>query len=382
MTMRRWLGIAVLALAVAGGCGDDGSSPSASESRPSAASERVRVGAVLSLTGAAAPYAASQQRGLDLAVADVAAAGGPTLDVVVMDDESDPDAGVAAFEDLIDDDAVLAIIGPTLTNTAIATDPVAQEAGVPVLAISNTVGDITAIGDHIFRASLTEAQVIPEVVARARSEYALTDVAVLRGEGDTFTMESYQVFADALAANGIDVLATETFQLGDRQFGPQLDRILPLAPDALVVSALAGEGAAILTEARAAGFTGPVLGGNGFNAPTVIETAGPAAEGLVVGAAWNRYSTDPTSRAFVESYEATYGAPPDQFAAQAYAGVQIVADAVSAAGEESRAAVRNALSEVRDLATPLGSFSFTAGREAAAPAAVTVVRDGEFRSLD
>ena len=46
------------------------------------------------------------------------------------------------------------------------------------------------------------------------------------------------------------------------------------------VSALAGEGAAILTEARAAGFTGPVLGGNGFNAPTVIETAGPAAEDL------------------------------------------------------------------------------------------------------
>jgi branched-chain amino acid transport system substrate-binding protein len=382
MTMRRWLGIAVLALAVAGGCGDDGSSPSASESRPSAASERVRVGAVLSLTGAAAPYAASQQRGLDLAVADVAAAGGPTLDVVVMDDESDPDAGVAAFEDLIDDDAVLAIIGPTLTNTAIATDPVAQEAGVPVLAISNTVGDITAIGDHIFRASLTEAQVIPEVVARARSEYALTDVAVLRGEGDTFTMESYQVFADALAANGIDVLATETFQLGDRQFGPQLERILPLAPDALVVSALAGEGAAILTEARAAGFTGPVLGGNGFNAPTVIETAGPAAEGLVVGAAWNRYSNDPTSRAFVESYEATYGALPDQFAAQAYAGVQIVAAAVSAAGDESRAAVRDALSEVRDLATPLGSFSFTAGREADAPAAVTVVRDGEFRPQD
>jgi branched-chain amino acid transport system substrate-binding protein len=382
MTMRRWLGIGVLALAVAGGCGDDGSSPSVSGSGPSAASEPVRVGAVLSLTGAAAPYAASQQRGLDLAVADVAAAGGPALDVVVMDDESDPDAGVAAFEGLIDDEAVLAIIGPTLTNTAIATDPVAQEAGVPVLAISNTVGDITAIGDHIFRASLTEAQVIPEVVARARSEYALADVAVLRGEGDTFTMESYEVFADALAANGIDVLATETFQLGDRQFGAQLDRILPLAPDALVVSALAGEGAAILTEARAAGFTGPVLGGNGFNAPTVIETAGPAAEGLVVGAAWNRYSNDPTSRAFVESYEATYGALPDQFAAQAYAGVQIVAAAVSAAGDESRAAVRDALSEVRDLATPLGSFSFTAGREADAPAAVTVVRDGEFRPLD
>jgi branched-chain amino acid transport system substrate-binding protein len=317
-----------------------------------------------------------------LAVADVAAAGGPALDVVIMNDESDPDTGVAAFEGLIDDDAVLAIIGPTLTNTATATDPLAQEAGVPVLAISNTVGDITAIGDYIFRASLTEAQVIPEVVGRARSEYDLADAAVLRGEGDTFTMESYEVFADALAANGIDVLATETFLLGDRRFGPQLDRILPLAPDALVVSALAGEGAAILTEARAAGFTGPVLGGNGFNAPAVIETAGPAAEGLVVGAAWNRYSTDPTSRAFVESYEATYGAPPDQFAAQAYAGVQILAEAVTAGDAESRAAVRDALSEVRDLPTPLGPFSFTAARDADAPAAVTVVRDGEFRPLD
>jgi branched-chain amino acid transport system substrate-binding protein len=380
--MRRWLGIGAVALAIAGGCGDDGSSPSPSGSGATTASERVRIGAVLSLTGAAAPYAASQQRGLELAVAEVVAAGGPALDVVVIDDESDPDAGVRAFEDLVDDDAVLAIIGPTLTNTATATDPLAQEAGVPVVAISNTVGDITAIGDHIFRASLTEAQVIPEVVARARSEYALGDVAVLRGEGDTFTMESYEVFAAALAANAIDVVATETFLLGDREFAAQLDRILPLSPDALVVSALAGEGAAILTEARAAGFTGPILGGNGFNAPAVIETAGAAAEGLVVGAAWNRYSTDPTSRAFVESYEATHGAPPDQFAAQAYAGVQILAAALSAADEPTRAALRDALTEVRDLATPLGPFSFTATREADAPAAITVVRDGEFRPLD
>ncbi|HEX5465984.1 MAG TPA: ABC transporter substrate-binding protein [Candidatus Limnocylindrales bacterium] len=354
---------------------------SASSSSGGGAAVEAKIGAVLSLTKAAAVYGKTQQNGLELAVKDVNAKGAVKIDLQIEDDASDPATGITAFQKLINQDQVAAIIGPTLSNTATSTDPIAQKAGVPVLGISNTASGITDIGDFIFRDSLTEAQVIPQTISTAKAKYSLTKVAVLYGQDDAFTKSGYDVFSQALKDGGVTVTDTETFSKGDKNFNAQLTKAIGTAPDALVVSALADEGTLILQQARQAGFTGPIIGGNGFNSPAVITNGGQAAEGLVVGAAWNQASDIPANKTFISEYTAAYGSPPDQFAAQAYAGVEILAAAIEAAGSADRTAIRDALGTVKDLDTPLGSFSFTSSRDAQAPAAVQVVQNGTFAVL-
>src|SRR5690606_35796540 len=104
-----------------------------------------------------------------------------------------------------------AIIGPTLSNGAFQAQPIAQEAGVPVVAISNTADGITAQGDYVFRVSLTEAQVIPQTVEVAKAEYGLEKVVVMYSNDDAFTESGYEVFSSALEDQGVEVLDTLTF---------------------------------------------------------------------------------------------------------------------------------------------------------------------------
>jgi branched-chain amino acid transport system substrate-binding protein len=261
------------------------------------------------------------------------------------------------------------------------TDRIAQQAGVPVLAISNTAKGITEIGDFIFRDSLTEAVVIPNTIRTAKEKLNIAKVAVFYGNDDAFTKGGYDAFKKALADAGIQVLSEQTFAKGDRDFSPQLTQIKGLNPDAIIVSALVEEASGIVIQARQLGIptTIPIIGGNGFNSPALIKNAGPAAEGVMNGAAWNSASPLPMNQKFVETFTAKYGTPPDQFAAQAYAGVFIAHKAVTDAGAAmERKAIRDALAKIKDFDTVLGKFSFTEGRDADHTPVVQVVKGGKF----
>ncbi len=112
----------------------------------------VRIGAALSLTGTAKMFGSAQRSGIKLAQDEINAShilGSTRLEVIVEDDASDREQASAAFQKFIENSHVLAIMGPTLSDTALTVDPLAQQAGVPVLAISNAAGGITQIGNFI-----------------------------------------------------------------------------------------------------------------------------------------------------------------------------------------------------------------------------------------
>ena len=92
----------------------------------------------------------------------------------------------------------------------------------------------------------------------------------------------------------------------------------------------------------------PIIGGNGFNNPRLMADAGEAAEGVVVGAAWNSSSDNPENVAFLEDFAAKFDTQPDQFAAQAYAGLLLVDHAVRANCSADRESIKEALGELED----------------------------------
>ncbi len=341
----------------------------------------VPIGAVLSLTGAAASYGESQQRGLELAAVQLAEKGGVTYDLRIEDDQTDPRQGITLFDQFVSDGVSL-IIGPTLSNAAVQADPIAQEAGVPVLGISNTAAGVTEIGDYVFRNSLTEQAVIPQTIATATEEFGLQDVVVMYSNDDAFTESGYEAFTAALEEQGVTVSETITFSKADTDFRALLTQAQQSDPDALVVSALIEAAIPLVTQARELGIDVPIIGGNGFNNPRLMADAGQAAEGVVVGAAWNSASDNPENQAFLEAYEAEYSAQPDQFAAQAYAGLMLVDQAVRASCAADRESIKAALGELENVPTVLGEFSIDENRDAVHPAVVQVVRDGTFAVLE
>jgi branched-chain amino acid transport system substrate-binding protein len=149
------------------------------------------------------------------------------------------------------------------------------------------------------------------------------------------------------------------------------------------VSALAAEAVQIINQARAQGYTGPIIGGNGFNSPAVLNQAGENAEGLIVGGAWNYSNPNPSESSiqFVEAFEAANENSPDQFAAQAYTGAWLLATAIRCADSTDHAAVNDALGAITDMETPLGTFSFDENGEPVHDPIAQIVVEGAFVPL-
>ncbi|MFA5400730.1 MAG: ABC transporter substrate-binding protein [Dehalococcoidia bacterium] len=373
---RTTIALIVIILAVA--CSTPQQQPAA-QTQP----EQVEIGALLGLSGdIAASYGQAQKNGVELAVNEVNDSNylgsGKQLKLVIADAGADADTAYSAITGLIETDNVSAIIGPTLSSQAFKADPVAQKHGIPVIAVSNTVPGITEMGDFIFRCSLPESTVIGGTIKAAASQLRVVKVAYLWGKDDDYTIAGYKAFKDAVVKNGLKVLADETFSRGDTDFKPQLERIIAKGPDAILVSALAKEAAAIIIQARTLGYTGIIIGGNGFNSTDVIKQAGSYAEGVMAGTAWNIASINTRNLEFIAAYQKDYGIKPDQFAAQAYTGTWLLANAIRTAGSSDPQTIRDALAGISNFTTPMGSFSFTQEREPVHPAVVQIVKNGRF----
>ena len=133
-----------------------------------------------------------------------------------------------------------------------------------------------------------------------------------------------------------------------------------------------------MDQARKMGIDVPFVGGNGFNSPQVIDIAGKASDGLIVATPWFGEKDDPKVKDFVQKYETAYGKKPDQFAAQAYDALYIMAEALKNAGEADRDKLRDALAKIKDFHGILGNFSFDKDGDVVMEPTVLIIKDGKF----
>ena len=354
----------------------------------------IKIGAAEALSGGAAQYGISIRNAQQLAVEQINAAGGINGDklvLVVEDEQGKKEEAINVFKKLIFQDRVLMIFGPTLSNSAQAAFPIAQAAKIPAFGTSTTADGITSIGDFTFRNAVTEADVLPETLKAAIKAGNVKKVAVMYGNDDVFTKSGYDNFKKALADQNIPVTMTETFAKGDVDFKAQLTKIKASNPDAIVLSALLAEGAPIMVQARQIGLNIPVIGGNGMNSVKVFDLAKGASDGLWVGSPWSSENKTAENTKFIESYTQKYKTAPDQFAAQAYDGIQIAATALKGIKltgkiEADRKALRDALANVKHTGAT-GPFAFRrvndkagkpAGYDADQKPLISVTRDGRY----
>ncbi len=361
---------------------------------PTINAAEIKIGVAAALTGNAAQYGVPIRKGFELAVREInssGSVGGSGLELVIEDEQGKKEEAINSFRKLIFQDKVLMLFGPTLSNSAQASDPVAQGAKTVVFGTSNTADGITSIGDYVFRNSVTERDILPVTLKIAAQRTGLKKVAVLYGNDDIFTKSGYDNFKKALQDLKIPVTATETFAKGDVGFKPQLTNIKASNPDAIVLSALVAEGAPIMVQARQLGIQLPFIGGNGMNSPRIFELAKNSSDNLWVGSPWSLESPTPENKRFIASYQKAYQEMPDQFAAQAYDAMYIAAQAlkkIKLTGklEADRKALRDALPPTQWTGAT-GPFKFRqvsgrdgkpAGYDAAQTAIVMITKGNRY----
>lgn len=345
----------------------------------------INVGAAHALSGPFAANGQSIRNGIDLAVQEINSSvflGGGVLQVIWEDTAGNKEQAAAAFNKLINEDQVVAILGPTLSRSAFTAIPLAQGAGVPVIGSSNTASGISNLGDFVFHTNLPESAIASNTIQRANELIGLQRVVIVYDNSDAFTQSSKNAFEQALADQDIEVVAAIGFAGGNTDFSSQLAEIASLNPDAIILNALAEEAANIIIQARQLAEGSPnevrFIGGNSFASPAFLALGGEAANGVISGTAWNVNNISGSNRQFVTDYQAAYGSLPDQLAAQSYTAVWALATALRNADSTDRVAVRDALDDMERIESPLGLFTFDDNRGPSHLPVVQVADDGAF----
>ena len=113
-----------------------------------------------------------------------------------------------------------------------------------------------------------------------------------------------------------------------------------------------------------------------------VAAAGDAAEGAITFTSWISSADTPGNQAFVQNYQAKYGAEPNPWAAQSYAALYILAEAIANAQSADAIAIRDALANIKDFDTVLGQFSFNTIGDAVYDLMVLIVQNGNFEVFE
>ncbi|MGB4571477.1 MAG: ABC transporter substrate-binding protein [Rectinemataceae bacterium] len=339
----------------------------------------IKIGAVSPLTGEAATFGLSTKNGMELAVEEWNAAGGllgKQIKLIVEDDKGDPAEGAAVFSKLIEQDKVVAIVGGITSRVALAGAPIAQAAKVPMMTPTATNEKVTQIGDYIYRSCFIDPFQGTVAARFAFDDLGVRNAAVIFDLGNDYAKGLSETFSASLQSLGGQIVASEGYASGVTDFRAQLTKIVQSKPDCLYIPAYYNDVGLIAKQVRELGYTGPLVGSDGWDSSELVKIAGDSVDG---GYFTNHYSKDdtrPEVQAIVQKYTAKFGAAPDALAVLAYDGMNIMLDAIKRAGKTNNEAIRDAL-KATDLTAVGGQITFDEFRNPVKSVVIIEMKGGE-----
>ena len=354
----------VMMLAVAGCAKDD-------PAKTSTTSKEIKIGALFNQTGDQASLDVPGLNGFKLAVNEINKNGGingTKITLVAVDGKTDQNVCANAASKMIDVDKVTAIVGLADSNYALAAGAIAQKNGVVFLTSGATLPSLPdQVGDHFFLVPFgdnIQAYAAAEFAAKdlkAKTAYMLTD----KGMDYTVTLAKYfkERFIKMNGSNS--VLLEDSYQTADLDFSAQIERLkgLKVQPDVLYVASDPSKCGVIVKQMRARGITQPIIGGDGYDTPLLVELGGEGANHDVYFTT-HASLNNPAKKVqnFVKAYKATYGtAPENAFAALGYDSMYLLADAITRAKSADSAKIVAALNTTTGFEGVTGKISYSGG---------------------
>jgi branched-chain amino acid transport system substrate-binding protein len=294
---------------------------------------------------------------------------GTPIKLVIQDTGGDEAGAINAFQILINQNKVVGIVGPTLSQQAFSTGPVAERAKVPVIAASNTAKGIPEIGDYIARVSAPVSIVAPNSLKAAlKLNPKIKKVAVFYAQNDAFSKSETEIFQQAVKDQKLDIVTVQKFQTTDTDFQAQATNALNLKPDLIIISGLAADGGNLVRQLRELGYQGIIVGGNGFNTSNIFAVCQARCNDVLVAQAYSSEHQNEINKTFRTTYLNQYKKEPPQFSAQGFTAVQVFVEALKEVDKKNDIA-KMSLEQLRTelnkqlltgkYDTPLGQISFT-----------------------
>ena len=285
------------------------------------------------------------------------------IEFVYMDNEASEEKTTNVFQKLIEEEKVIAIVGPDMSKCALAGGPIAQKAGCPVVATFATNTAVTEVGDYIFRACFIDP-FQGKMAAQYIWESGYKTTCIMFNNADAYATGLTEAFIESYEALGGTVVAKEEYSGSDvKDYNVQLTKLAASDAECCFFPNLLGELGLQIQQARAAGITCPIVCGDSADTPEVGEVAGAAVKDVAYVSAFSAESTTDAAKAFVEKYTTKFeGETPNSNAELAYEATQMVLYALQNAKELSRTGVRDALASLDGLELPSGTMKMAEDR--------------------
>jgi len=351
---------------------------------PALAQEPVRIGYAIARTG---PWAAgaqvTQEPNYIMWAEQVNAAGGLNVkgvkrkvELMGFDDRSETETVVRTYEKLMASDKVDLILPPWGTGANFAVMPLVQKYGYPMLAPTATGRKLLEMKNPYFFALLQQPDRMMDALAEYLAARQAKTAAVLHVD-ELFGLEQMSALEASLKAKGIQIIEKKSYPLGVKDLQPVLNDIKAKNPDAFIALSYPPDTFLITGQSRAIGFNPKLFyAAVGTAFPVYRDKFGKTAEGVMGLGTWNPRST-PAAKAYFDAHVKRWQKEPDRWAsAHAWAGLQILQQAVEKAGLD-RKALRDYIAN-GEFDTIIGKIRFRNGENISTPGVVSQWQGGEF----
>ena len=336
------------------------------EPQTASVSSDIPVGMYGALSGGEAAFGQATLAGVRLAVDEINASGGvlgKKIRLVAEDDQGKAEEAASVVTKLTTRDDVIAVIGENSSNQSLAAAPICQAAKVPMISPSSTNPNVTKKGDYIFRVCFTDPYQGKALATFVRNDLKAATAAVLKDNKNDYSVGLAQFFEETFTSLGGRIVAEQSYSGGDNEFRPQLTAIKQTKPDLLFIPGFYTEVGQIAIQARDLGINVPLVGGDGWDSPTVVQIGGKSVDGSYFSDHYFVGEPRPAVQNFVAAIRKRTGHDPEANSALGYDAMHILADAIKRAGSLDRARIRDEIAATKDYPGVSGTITMGADRD-------------------
>lgn len=329
--------------------------------------ETVKVGAIFAVTGPASFLGAPEARTVEMLVEQINAEGGVNgkpLEVIIKDSQAGAEKAISFAKQLIEEDQVLAIIGPSTSGETMQIKELCNSAGVPLVSAAAAEAIVDPVAPYVFKTPQKDSYVV-RWIYRTLNDMGISRVGVVAantGFGNAGTAQ----LQDHAAEFGIDIAIAETYDAAATDLTALLTKIRGESVEAVINWSIVPAQSIVPKNMRQLGFDVPLFQSHGFGNIKFVEAAGEAANGIIFPCgrlivAEQLPDSDPQKALLMEyneSYESRYDEDASTFGGHAYDALLIVVEAIRQAGED-RAEIRNAIEGISGFPGTGGVFNFS-----------------------
>ncbi|MEM7583954.1 MAG: ABC transporter substrate-binding protein [Acidobacteriota bacterium] len=323
----------------------------------------IQIGFLSSLTGDSASYGVANLQGVELAIDQINQRGGILLDgrkrpieLLVRDTKAVPETSLEAALELINRDQVVALVGPFQSETAIPVAVAAEQAGVPMLSPASSHPEVTRGKRYVFRISFLDAAQAKAMARFAHGELGLETAATLYDKTNPHSHNFAETFQREIESLGARLVANEPYFSGETDFSAALTRIRDSGARALLLPNFELDVVRQVSQARDLGLEVIFLGSDSWRTETMAGL--PVMQGAYLSEQWHPDLGNPQSRAFVESFKATYGQSPGSGAALGFDAVGLLAHVIESQDSLEPQPLRDGLANLTGYPGVTGPISY------------------------